>query len=976
MFHPSATTTGISSHARKKENQWSMWMNVVIPSLLTPFLSLLRETDSLRNPVSPDSAIFCDCTSRKQINVACIYFDRINMIQICSCTAATQLLSRGLFPCAPKQPSLAVDLNMLDFVRELFLRSPPNNTAWCDTLDGFLAKRKYKLKTMGSLRRRFATAFHWYQRLVNKKDEYVKAKISMARKENMRYMMKIVRGIPLTNLILSYISYEPASNSMPPPVHSEDEEDEDTSETSTPLSRPSDYLRSRCPLCYGSNAFGSKDFKVDSIHTLDACFTQKSRHNPRGGGRGPADIHPDTVFLSEKQVKDMELLVEEMRPSRPSARKPKASQKDADDGIEAFMRVPTSVLDACHESFTAADEKRVKASTKFFSDTGLMALLCRHDRVFWLVNMTSPGERQHYALALIKQLFDHLPSTMTVGVLYDIGCQLHRSCVKWDFLNSEVFSRIIWGLSVFHAFGHQWPCQVIYHPRKCSGFGLSDGEGCERFWSSIKGLIPSLRVSGHYQRLYSIDRQVEYLNEKSLHGLGIWLARKWDQCKKRKEKAEKVLEEINIPAATLRTEWEAQVIEQTKPLKKQSKTAGNKAVEEVLSLLETRKIYKARLDTLDQMLSTGSYQSLDAEELRDQRAATQRNYDTTQKTIEKKRSALGVDGRHNLSNLKDNKFIQLRVNAAALKHRIRTRLRDRKFELDRLERAYRQTKSNEVKLHNHIKGSVKRHEPTIMNLATKYNNLCSEMAALKAAQSGATPGLVPSKIEKDKLFDLDVDDNIWQDIGLQDDEFSGTVPLWLGDENTRRGIKALLEFDRCVEEEQRLAMERCSLQEWMLEEWSCVILALEASFENGDLDLTYQLREERARLRRLCALWKSKTQGLPARYAMPETWGPSKEELEQAEMEEISPSWDVDDNVESEGSASEEMDADDEELLEAIEISALTDAYREENIFENASGSSSESWSVIPQASLQLQGTRRPSRDTSPKKRSRRDSSL
>jgi len=70
------------------------------------------------------------------------------MIQICSCMAARQLLSRGLFPCAPKQPSLAVDLNMLDFVRELFLRSPPNNTAWCDTLDGFLAKRKYKLKTM------------------------------------------------------------------------------------------------------------------------------------------------------------------------------------------------------------------------------------------------------------------------------------------------------------------------------------------------------------------------------------------------------------------------------------------------------------------------------------------------------------------------------------------------------------------------------------------------------------------------------------------------------------------------------------------------------------------------------------------------------------------------------------------------------------------------------------------------------------
>jgi hypothetical protein len=51
-------------------------------------------------------------------------------------------------------------------------------------------------------------------------------------------------------------------------------------------------------------------------------------------------------------------------------------------------------------------------------------------------------------------------------------------------------------LSIFHAYGHQWPCQLIYHPRKCIGFGLSDGEGCERFWSSIRRLIPNLRVSG------------------------------------------------------------------------------------------------------------------------------------------------------------------------------------------------------------------------------------------------------------------------------------------------------------------------------------------------------------------------------------------------------------------------------------------------------------------------------------------------
>ena len=157
--------------------------------------------------------------------------------------------------------------------------------------------------------------------------------------------------------------------------------------------------------------------------------------------------------------------------------------------------MPAAVLDECHKSFKAADERQQKASTKFFADTGLMAMLCRHDRVLWLVNMTSAGERQHYAVALILQLFKHLPEFATVGVLYDIGCQLHRSCEKWDFLG-DYLPRIKFGVSVFHAYGHQWGCQLIYHPRKCIGFGLTDGEGCERFWSSIKKLIPVLRVSG------------------------------------------------------------------------------------------------------------------------------------------------------------------------------------------------------------------------------------------------------------------------------------------------------------------------------------------------------------------------------------------------------------------------------------------------------------------------------------------------
>lgn len=54
-----------------------------------------------------------------------------------------------------------------------------------------------------------------------------------------------------------------------------------------------------------------------------------------------------------------------------------------------------------------------------------------------------------------------------------------------------------------------------------------------------------------------------------------------------------------------------------------------------------------------------------------------------------KKDALGVDGRLSLQKLTGSRYLQLRMNARALKKRIRERLRQRKFERERFERAYR-----------------------------------------------------------------------------------------------------------------------------------------------------------------------------------------------------------------------------------------------------------------------------------------------
>ncbi|KIJ33246.1 hypothetical protein M422DRAFT_82459, partial [Sphaerobolus stellatus SS14] len=88
------------------------------------------------------------------------------------------------------------------------------------------------------------------------------------------------------------------------------------------------------------------------------------------------------------------------------------------------------------------------------------------------------GEQQFYAIALIQQLARCLPDNATIGLLYDIACQLDRSIGKHDFI-PNIATCLSCATTVFHAYAHGFPCHCNYHAWKCCGFGWSNGEGCE-----------------------------------------------------------------------------------------------------------------------------------------------------------------------------------------------------------------------------------------------------------------------------------------------------------------------------------------------------------------------------------------------------------------------------------------------------------------------------------------------------------------
>jgi hypothetical protein len=128
---------------------------------------------------------------------------------------------------------------------------------------------------------------------------------------------------------------------------------------------------------------------------------------------------------------------------------------------------------------------------------------------------------------------------------------------------------------------------------------------------------------------------------------------------------------------------------------------GHRAVQQILELQLEYSSLSSKIDGLERLLQSGHTDQADWTELRlelvDQRLRSERIHES----IRRKRSILGVNERADLAKLQGSKYLQHRVNALALKTRIRDRLRQRKFELERLERAYCRSHSTSGKCLSH-----------------------------------------------------------------------------------------------------------------------------------------------------------------------------------------------------------------------------------------------------------------------------------
>jgi hypothetical protein len=132
-----------------------------------------------------------------------------------------------------------------------------------------------------------------------------------------------------------------------------------------------------------------------------------------------------------------------------------------------------------------------------------------------------------------------------------------------------------------------------------------------------------------------------------------------------------------------------------------------------------------------------------------------------------------------------------------------------------------------------------------------------------------------------------------------------------------------------------------------------------------DLVLNYHFNLRKQHLLRLCATWKSQVRPIPVH--MPDSWGPSDQEVQDMQRSEYQPRWGnhtVTDDQINDGLDGEEMEfQEDEELIDAIEASAWIHEDYNSNEFslEHSIQVSAEEYS-FKQAS-----------SSSPRKRSRLD---
>ncbi|POW02610.1 hypothetical protein PSTT_11651 [Puccinia striiformis] len=352
------------------------------------------------------------------------------------------------------------------------------------------------------------------------------------------------------------------------------------------------------------------------------------------------------------------------------------------------------------------------------------------------------------------------------------------------------FNLLRFGTSVFHAYVHQWSCQLRYNPRLNDGWGMSDGEGMERIWAFLSPLVRQLRYATKNHRLVALDIRASHHND---------IGRTGKHIEQEKIKSTEILRQIEFEFGhnidNLKGQWDRQ-----------------RAIQ--LSVMETA-TEKEMLDQIEELVELEDKLQEANRELHELRQTRRRRRTTVQSSrleqipetltiieaeIGSLVAELGSENFRNLpgaSNAQSKALIKLKVSKSKLyEAKVGVAEMQRKWDTGgsgtRVQARYKKQMNEKVRL-------LKNKWLAYDHRAQNYNSEFTPQTALE------TPTL-----EEVKSFGME--DAFWN-MG----PVSHPNKPWAIDSNIQKGISAYLTLIHCQDELNRISREARQAVKWALQ---------------------------------------------------------------------------------------------------------------------------------------------------------------
>ncbi|PLW36396.1 hypothetical protein PCASD_13696, partial [Puccinia coronata f. sp. avenae] len=528
-----------------------------------------------------------------------------------------------------------------------------------------------------------------------------------------------------------------------------------------------DQWASKCPRCFGPREGEVKvdESEPDIIMALDGNFQQRhyayaSKDNP------PESKYPHAFIPPSRIVADAVTF---------------AATDSAAEGIDP----------PCADSHKAANDIRGETTWEKCDDNGLFGSACRHDIPLLFVNIHKTGEKLYYPISILNHVLSVFPQHK-VGILYDLGCQLETHVRKRGLLTERV-GDLMFGTSVFHAYAHEWSCQVKYNPRLNWWWGLSDGECLERLWAFLSPLISTLRVSTRLHRLTAIQARSDYYTNQLNESAAVWLSQKLKHAKVVHRVSREALEELhairdpNTGRQLYTNDFFEQQWRDERNYHLNSSTDERQEVElgRLLSLeIELEQAWATVPMTPEQVVN---------------RANT---VDRVQTDLAAQRARVATNGV--VDNLPPEQKDKLRI-LWYLKTELRRAFLSLVEEKQPLLRVCRAGESSTLgtRGQQRVLDALRKRANKLKTVLEAYNTQATEFAASNPNRPA------PPTITHTNLLCLQADDTFWND-GL----FTNANEPWAIDPHTQDGIRRLASHQRSAEEIRRLGWEARRLMRW------------------------------------------------------------------------------------------------------------------------------------------------------------------